>query len=476
VRGTSCIGAIVAIAIGMEACAVGPQYQAPTPPAGATAPWISQSIAINYTAAPPNDWWRLYNDPRLDAYVHEALSANTNLRVAEANLSAAREILEAARAGQYPSTSADLGAVRGRDPVTDEILELTGRPPATIWAFDALFDSSYEVDLFGRVQRSIEAANADAAAVSAALDSIKVTIVAETTRAFAQICALGEQISVAQHTLDIASHESEITTDRRESGAGSEFEEVRAQTLVAQLRSTIPPLQGQRRASLFQLAALLGRTPAQAPMEAEACLTPLTLAEPIPVGDGSDLLKRRPDVREADRRLAGAIARVGVATADFYPRITLTGFVGGIGPHLSDLTAEQGLVWGVGPHVSWEFPNQSVPRARLQQAEAGERAALANFDGTILQALKETEQALTAYGVELEHHSDLLMAQTKSRRAYEIAHDQFVVGATSQLDLLTAEQSVAATDAAVAASDAALAQEQIALFKALGGGWRGDVP
>jgi outer membrane protein TolC len=160
-----------------------------------------------------------------------------------------------------------------------------------------------------------------------------------------------------------------------------------------------------------------------------------------------------------------------VATADFYPRITLTGFVGGIASRLSDLTTNDGLAWGVGPSISWEFPNQSGPRARLQQTKAGERAALANFDGTILQALKETEQALTAYNTELEDRSDLLLAQSKSHRAYELAHGQFLAGATTQLDLLIAEQSVVAADAAVAASDATLAQDQIAVFKALGGGW-----
>ncbi|MDB5445762.1 MAG: transporter, partial [Phenylobacterium sp.] len=290
-------------------------------------------------------------------------------------------------------------------------------------------------------------------------------------RAYAQICSLGEQLAVARRNLEVVSREAEITMQRRKAGAGSEFEEVRAEALVAQVRSAIPPLDGQRRAAVFQLAALLGRTPARAPAEAVECRAPPVLSVPLPVGDGAALLKRRPDVRQAERRLAGATARIGVATAELYPRITLTGFYGGVGLHLADLTAERGLAWGLGPSVRWAFPNQSVPRARLRQAQAGERAALAGFDGTVLQALKETEQALTAYGAELEHHADLVTAQAKAHRVYELAHGQFLAGASSQLDLLSAEQSAVAAEAAAAASDTALVQDQIAVFKALGGGW-----
>jgi outer membrane protein, multidrug efflux system len=167
------------------------------------------------------------------------------------------------------------------------------------------------------------------------------------------------------------------------------------------------------------------------------------------------------------RDAAGASARIGVATAALYPRITIGGFYGGVGPSLSAL----GAVSGIGPTIQWDFPNQSLPRAHIRQAKASERAALAALDSAVLRALKETEQALSAYGAELEHHEDLVDAPAKARSTYDIAHGQFLAGGASQLDLLTAEQSVTAADTAVAASDAALAQDQIAIFKALGGGW-----
>ena len=464
--------ALCALLLPLCGCAVGPDYRAPAVPAGAEAALVSFDPATESSRPPPDDWWRLYSDPLLDRLIGEAFAANADLSAAEANLAGARAVLEASRAGLYPGTTTVAGAVHGRDAPTDEILEILGHKPQTIWKYDTLLDVSYEVDLFGRVRRAIQASRADAEAAAAARDGLRVTVAAETARAYAQICTLGEQISVARHALAVVSRSSEITAQRRQAGAGSEFDTVRAEGFVAQVRAGIPPLEGQRRGALFQLAALLGRTPSRAPAEAEACVTPPRIAALIPVGDGAALLKRRPDVRQADRRLAAATARIGVATADLYPRVSLIGLYGGVGSHLEDLSAERGLTWGLGPTVSWTFPNQSPARARIRQARAGQAAALAGFDSVVLQALKETEQALAAYSAELDRRQALAEAQVRAHRAFELAHGQFQAGSLSQLELLTTEQSWVSADAAVAASDAALAQDQIAVFKALGGGWR----
>jgi NodT family efflux transporter outer membrane factor (OMF) lipoprotein len=467
---------VVLLAGIVAGCRVGPNYRPPATPPGAEAPLVSLNPAAETTAQPPDDWWKLYNDERLDAVLREAFAANTDLTAAEANFAAARALLGAARAARYPQTAIEVIGLRGRDAVTDEILELGGHSPKTIWLLEDVLEVSYEVDLFGRVHRSIEAARANAEAIGAARDSLKVIVAAETARAYAQICALGEQLDVAHHSLDVVSREAEITVHRHDAGANSEFDVVRAQGLVAQIRSAIPPLEGQRRSALFQLAALLGRTPVNAPLDLEACTTPPALTMLIPIGDGANLLKRRPDVRQAERLLALATARIGVATADLYPKISLIGLYGGSGFALSDLGAERGLTWGIGPSVSWSFPNQALPRARIRQAQANAAGALATFDATVLKALKETEQALALYSAALDHRQALADAQSLAHRAFTMAHDQFVAGSLSNLDLLTAEQSLVAADAAVAASDSSLIQDQIAVFKALGGGWRGSAP
>jgi NodT family efflux transporter outer membrane factor (OMF) lipoprotein len=470
-RRLASMGLALAVVAG---CRVGPDYRAPTPPPGSEAPLVSLDVSAETSAPPADEWWRLYQDPRLDLLLDEAFAANTDLAAAEANLSGARALLAAARAGRYPETRVGVGGIFGRDATTDEILELGGHPPQDVWIIEDALEVAYEVDLFGRVRRSIEASRANTQAAAAARDSLKVVVAAETARAYAQVCALGEQVAVARHSLEVVSHEADITVRRREAGANSDFDVVRAQGLVAQIRSAIPPLVGQRRVALFQLSAVLGRTPAHAPLDVETCVQAPRLASLIPVGDGATLLRRRPDVRQAERSLAAATARIGVATADLYPKISLSGLYGGVGTEFSDLTANRGLTWGVGPSISWTFPNQALPRARVRQARAAAAASLASFDSVVLTALKETEQSLAAYGAALDNREALADAQSKAQSAFDMAHGQFLAGALSSLDLLTTEQFLVAADAAVAASDAALVQDQIAVFKALGGGWRRD--
>jgi outer membrane protein TolC len=177
-------------------------------------------------------------------------------------------------------------------------------------------------------------------------------------------------------------------------------------------------------------------------------------------------------VRVADRRLAAATAEIGVATAELYPVIKLSGFFGGAATEVSELNTNVGRIWGIGPSISWNFPNQAGPRARVRQAKASQAAALASFDSVVLTALKEVEQSLARYRAALENRQSLVSAQEQIHGAFDIAHDAFLAGSVTSLDLLTTEQSLVSLDAQIAASDAELIQDQIALFKALGGGWR----
>jgi NodT family efflux transporter outer membrane factor (OMF) lipoprotein len=456
----------------LTACAVGPDYKAPTPPRHASAAFVTAPSTVATPEEAPDAWWKLYEDEALDALIREAFAANTDLKIAEANLAGARAIYLAARSARLPRTNVAVGVDYGRDAVTDEILELTGRRPVTLWFYEALLDVNYEVDLFGHVKRSIEAASAGTEASEAQRDAVRVTVAAETARAYAELCAFGEEIAVARRSLELVSRESDITERRRAAGAGSEFDVVRAQALVEQVRATIPPLEGQRRAAQFELAALLGRTPADLPTGLDGCATPPQLKALLPAGDGAALLRRRPDIRAADRRLAAAIAEIGVATADLYPRFSLSALYGSIATPWPQFDTMNGQTWAINPSMDWTFPIQAGPRARVMQAKAGAAAALSSFDSVVLTALKETAQALSTYAAEADHRAALIGAQAKARRAFELAHGQFVAGAVSNLDLLSSEQVLVAADAAVAVSDLAMVQDQIAVFKALGGGWR----
>jgi len=453
-------------------CALGPNYAPPPPPAGAAAPFVSAIPAATSNAPAEADWWRLYNDPVLDSLIAQAFAANTDLQAAEDNLAASRAVYEGARSVQLPQTETAVSGVYGRDPMTDEILELDGRKPKTTWLYDSMIDVSYELDLFGHVRRSIEAARDNSEAVAAARDDLLVTIAAETARAYGQICTLGEQLAVANESLDLVEKQQQIVQQQFEAGAGSQFDVVRSQVLVSQTRATLPPLQGERRAALFELADLLGETPQNAPLAVQSCVTPPKLTAAMPVGDGAALLRRRPDIREADRKYAAALATVGVATADLFPRVTLSGFYGGAADQINLLGSNAGLEWGVGPAISWSFPNMAGPLAKLAQSRASARAAVASYDSVVLEALKETEQALATYSAELDHHASLAAAQSEAQDEFSLAQNEFAAGGISNLDVLNAEDTVVQANAALAGSDAALVQDQIAVFKALGGGWQ----
>jgi NodT family efflux transporter outer membrane factor (OMF) lipoprotein len=458
----------------LAGCAVGPNYAPPrvSGPAG----FVASTPAIAAAAAPPTQWWRLYNDPALDALVQQALTENTDLQVAAANLSQARALLNQARAGLFPSAGLSAGDTYGRSTTSDFAAALKGQKAPDEWFSSAGLDVSYEVDLFGRVRRTIEAAKANAASLAAAQDFVRVTVAAETTRAYADACALGEQVAVARQSLDVVQQGYDITVRQRDAGGLSDFDVAREGTLLAQAKAAIPGLEGQRRSAVYQLAVLTGRPPESLSAAADACHAPPLLTQPIPVGDGGQLLRRRPDVRQAERTLAAATARIGVAVADLYPTVTLGGSVSAGAPTLNGLGQYQNIAFGVGPLINWTFPNTLVAQAEIQAAKAQTSGDLAAFNGAVLNALKEIEQALATYGGELDRHAALAGAGDQSADAARLAQVRFQAGGASFLDVLDAQRTLVQTQADLAASDAALVSDQITVFKALGGGWEDSPP
>lgn len=452
----------------LSACAVGPNYRpAPTPPTAAGG-FVSQVAGTEAAAVAPDRWWRLYDDPALDGFVAQAFAANTDLRVAMANLSRARALLSEARAGRYPSTTATGGASWGRSLQNGGIAAGAREQ----WTYSAGMDAAWEVDLFGRVSRSIEAARGDAAALAAARDAVRVSVAAETTRAYVDACALGASAAIARASLGLAEDSLRIVTAQQRAGSASTLDVERAGVIAAQARAAIAPLDGQRRAALFELAALMGRTPAGVPEAAAICVSPPELKAPIPIGDGTALLRRRPDVRQAERSLAADTARIGVAMADLYPSITLGGSAGYLRNDV--VRGANAFSFSLGPLISWNFPNIAVARARVRQAKAQGEAALATFDGVVLTALKETEQALTAYGADLDEHAALTEARDRAERAFGLAQRRHGAGSISYLDVIVAQTSLIDARRQLAASDQRLASDRVSLFKALGGGWQTD--
>jgi NodT family efflux transporter outer membrane factor (OMF) lipoprotein len=469
------IAALAVGGLGLAGCAVGPNYHAPATPLTSAGPFVSTAPSSSTSQTLPADWWRLYDDPVLDRLVREALAENDDLKVAAANLANAEALVSQARAGLFPSTAASAGATYGRSASSEELASLTNSKAQASWLYSTGFTAAYQVDLFGQIRRTIEAARANAQAEQAAEDAVRVTVAAETAAAYANVCGFAEQANVARRSLRVVQDSYDITVRQRDAGALSDFDVERQATLLEQARSAVPVFEGQRRAALFELTALLGKTPAEAPADAAACQTPPRLNQPLPVGDGAALLKRRPDIRQADRQLASATANIGVAVASLYPSVNLGGAINAGAATPGTLFNYNSVSYSVGPLVTWTFPNTLVALSQIRQAHAVASGDLASFDSVVVQALKETEQALTTYGAELERHSALAAARGHAEQAFRLAKIQYEAGTASYLDLLTAETTLVTAEQTLASSDQLISTDQVAVFQALGGGWE-DAP
>lgn len=456
-------------ALALAGCTtVGPDYEAPVTTPAAQDQFVSADSPVFSGSQPPGRWWALFDDPLLDRLVEEALAANTDLRVAAANLREARAVLREVRGGRLPSTNISGSATYGRQSGSAMGLDEALPEGET---YDVGLDVGYQVDLFGRIRRAIEASEADVGAVQAAFDLTRITVAAETARAYADACSAGRQVEVARRTLEIQERTFDLTRRQFEGGRGTALETSQAAALTEQTRAAIPVLEGIRRTALYRLALLTGRPPAEFPAEVAACSAPPTLSSPIPVGDGAALLARRPDIRAAERRLASATARVGVETAALYPDVSIGASIGSTATSIGDLFSDSGFRFGLGPLISWSFPNTTTARARIAQAEARADAALAEFDGTWLGALQETESALTRYAAQLEQVQALRRAQAQSNEAARIARLRYEAGREGFQVVLEAERSVAQIEASLAEAEAQLSDNLVSLFLALGGGW-----
>ena len=489
-----------AAALVLGGCVMGPNYRsAPTPPVAA-GQFAAGAAASFSTLPPPPRWWHLYDDPAIDDYVEQALTANTDLRIASANLARVRALLSEVRAGRLPSTTIVGSGGYSRSAIGGSATSMggtgtggtggtgtggtgtggtgTGRTGTSSSGgrfetqyYSAALDVSYEVDLFGRVRRSIAAARAGAAAIEAARDFVRVTVAAETTRAYADACAAGEQLGVAQQSLRLQTQTFGLTDRLYTAGRGTLLDVSRARALLEETRATLPTYAANRRVALFRLAVLTGQAPEVPLAAAAACMHPPRLPTPLPVGDGTALLQRRPDIREADRNLVAATAQIGVATAALYPQVTLGGAIGSSGLTPGALFSSAGLTFNVGPLISWTFPNIAVARARINEARASNEGALANFDGVVLTALQDTETALAALAGEGERFTSLRRARDFNAEAARIVRLRYAAGRENFLAVLDAERTLANTQALLAVSEATLSSDQISLFKALGGGW-----
>lgn len=467
-------------------CTVGPNFHppktsVPTKWSGMTANTAAQPSITTPNRAHLAAWWQNFRDPVLSRLVERAIVSNLNLQVAEARILEARANRRVVAGGWWPrvdlsgeyrrtgsggsSGSAASSVQSGGTAVVE-----TGGGGRNL--FQTGLDAAWELDFFGGVRRSVEAATANIQAAVEDRRDVLVTLAAEVGLDYVNLRRYQQQIVIAENNLKVQQHTAEITRKRYAAGFVSSLDVANANAQVAATEAQIPVLQSAARGTIYSLSVLLALPPAA--LEKELAATgPIPLTPPVvPVGLPSELLRRRPDIRAAEAQLHAATADIGVATAALFPQFSLTGSVGVLSTEITSLIDWSNRFWSVGPTLVLPIFDGGRIRAKIDVQNAIAKQALLTYQQTVLTALQDVETALVAYAKEQQHHAALTRAVVYSRKAVDIATQLYVAGQTDFLNVLTAQGLLFSREDALAQSTTTLSTDLIALYKALGGGWQ----
>ena len=461
------IGMLVGTAAALCSCAVGPNYQRPVTP---VPPQFANLGQPGFNGADVEaKFWTLFNDPRLDRLVNDALLANKDLQRARANLRASRAAGRLAGFDLFPTVTAAGSYTHTRE--SRNQLPAIISPDRTLDSVDVGFDAFWELDFFGRVRRGVEAARAEEQASVASLRDAQVTVTAEVARNYFVLRGLQEQLAVATRNADNQDQTLKVTQARLEAGRGTELDSARAEAQLKTTLASIPLLDSSIATTIYRLSVLTGRLP-------DALTTELQAPEPLrelpslnAVGDPATLLRRRPDIRVAERSLAASTARIGVAIGDLFPKVTFTGSVGYNAGSFSGIGKTGSDTYTVGPGISWAAFDLGRVTTRIKIAHAQTDADLAAYEASVLGALEETEGALVTYGRAQSRRDLLTQAARASERAADLARQRFRGGLTDFVNVLEAERDALAVQDSLAQSHTQTATSLVAVYKALGGGW-----
>lgn len=455
------------VAASLAGCAVGPDYQRPETP-----------VAKRFAGAEPTTYssqeaqaqfWKQFHDETLDRLVEEALAANHDLRIAVGRLAEARAARHQSLYDLAPTVTASAGHQ------TQKVPQVQSGFPFTASYYDAGFDAFWELDLFGRVRRGVEASHAQLQGAEANLRDAQVSVIAEVARTYFELRGEQNELAVARRNVENQQQTLQLTTARLDAGRGTELDTSRAQAQLSTTLSTIDPLEAALSRSIHRLGVLTGRDP----NALQGLLSPAQDLPPLPqitaVGDPATLLRRRPDIRVAERQLAASAAEIGVAVGDLFPKVTFNGSFGYDAASLGGLGTANSRSYVIGPGISWAAFDLGRVHAQIAGARARTDTALAQYEQTVLRALEETENALVTHARtrdELSHAADAAKASTT---AAKLAHARYEGGVVDFLEVLDAERTQLESEDRLARSRTDAATSLIAVYKALGGGWE-DAP
>lgn len=452
----------------LTGCAsVGPDYVRPEP--AMSAAWNTPLKGPLTKGEGQGDsmagWWANLSDPQLSNLIERAVSGNLDLKKARARVRQARAQRRAARADYFPGLDALATGTRHYDSSQVSSQKIND-------LYNAGFDASWEIDVFGGTRRSVEAATADLEAAGEDLNDVLVSLIAETAINYIDVRTYQARIRAAKGNIDKQDETYKVALWRREAGLGDELAVQEALYNLENTRSQLPGLTRGLDGSLNRIAVLLGEKPGSVHKELENAAGIPVPPENVAVGVPADILRNRPDVRRAERELAAQTARVGVATAELYPKFTLTGSIGIEALSLNNLVSSPVRTYSFGPGISWSIFRGGSIRANIEVQSALQEQALIAYEKTILNALEEVENVLSAYAEEQKKRQSLKIAEEAARKAVEIAVGKYEAGLTDFLVVLVAQRSLLSFQDQLAQSDGAVTTNLVKLYKALGGGWR----
>jgi NodT family efflux transporter outer membrane factor (OMF) lipoprotein len=459
---------VIAAGLGLGACAaVGPDYV--PPPDDSPMAWHSDFQDGLSEAAPDpltlSRWWATLNDPDLSHFVELAVVGNRDLAEAQARVREARARRGISQAALFPTVDAAGAVTRSRSSENSGSGE-TGN------FYSAGFDAGWELDIFGGVRRAIEAAEMDLQASREDLNDVMVSLLAEVALNYVEARTFQARLGVAEANVVAQEDTFDLTRSRFEAGLSDELAVQQSLFNLETTRSQIPRLRSGLEAAKNRLAVLIGDHPGAVHAElAERRPIPLTPLE-IAVGVPADALRRRPDVRRAERSLAAQTARIGVATADLYPKFSLAGGIG-----LESLSGGEWLeygsrTWRLGPGVSWNVFDAGAIRRNIEVQSVLQEQALIRYEATLLAALEEVENALVAYAEEQLRRDALNRATEAAGKAVQLAQDQYKAGLVDFSEVLVAQRSLLTLEDELAVSEGTVTGNLVRLYKALGGGWQ----
>ena len=458
------VAAAVAVAAVLAGCAVGPDYKAPTPETDAG--FAGQSLIETTAGAPVQEWWKVFNDPLLDELVAEAQGSNHSIAAAEARLRQARAERREQNWDFVPAPTAQASATSRRQ-------SLGGTPGGfpvqrNYDLYDASFDASWELDLWGRVRRGNQAARADLGVAVAARDDVRMSVVAEVARNYFELRGAQQQLIVAERNAGNQRSALELVRARLEAGRGTALDTARAEAQIETTLSTVPPLEAAVARARHRIEVLVGRRPGQL-AERLGTVAPMpALPANLTLDDPASLLRRRPDMRMAERRLAATSARIGVAIADLFPSITLNGSIGLTALEFNQLDERGNDYRRFGPALSWAFLDIGRVRQQIKAAGARHEEAYANYEQTVLLALEDVENALSDYSRERRRLAHLAAAAQASVLAADLAAQRFEGGIADFLTALDAYRTALEAEERLAQSQTAAATALVGLYKSLG--------